>query len=154
MVTFMIRSFLEAISQNILSAIIGYCWALVISRGPSNAAINTLSGDSYAGNGLNRTAFGYTYLDTFYQYPILQTDVPESGPSNNKSSEAKMYVRDSNGAWFTALPITHPSLTVEDNNRNGPLSKNSSKAVSFTLSYSPINLHLPFKRLLKAEMHY
>lgn len=63
-----------------------------------------------------------------------QPDFPDNGSLNNKSSEAKMYVRD------TALPISHPSLTVEDNNRerspfNEIIQSRLSHAILFT-SYS------------------
>lgn len=61
-----------------------------------------------------------------------QPDLPDNGSLNNKSSEAKMYVRD------TALPISHPSPKVEDNNRErSPFNEIIQSRLSHAISYSP-----------------
>ncbi|MCJ1343277.1 hypothetical protein MMC31_001470 [Peltigera leucophlebia] len=117
----------RGIPQNILfrtgsklSAIKGYRWApatLLIPSDPSNAAINTLSSDRYpampSAHGLWVHLPGY-----ILSIPKPQVGFPDNGWSfSDKSNDIEMYMRDSNGTWYTALPISHPSPSVEDNNR-------------------------------------
>lgn len=117
----------RGIPQNILfrtgpklSAIKGYRWApatMLIPGDPSNAAINTLSGDRYpampSADGLWIRLPGY-----ILSIPKPQVGLPvNNGSFGDKSGDAEMYMRDPNGLWYTALPISHPSPSVEDNNR-------------------------------------
>lgn len=99
-----------------LSAIKRYRWApvaLLIPSDPNNAVIYNLSGDRYpampSADGLRVHLPGY-----ILSIPKPQIGLPHSGPFSDTSSD---HMRDSNGTWYTAFPISHPSPSVEDHNR-------------------------------------
>lgn len=108
-----------SLTRQKLSAIKGYRWApvtLLIPSSPNNAVIYNLSGDRYpampSADGLRVHLPGY-----ILSIPKPQIGLPHSGPFSDTSSDPEIYMRDSNGTWYTAFPISHLSPSVEDHNR-------------------------------------